>query len=75
MPSLSLLRHHLENYLSLTSSLELVLFERTTFLVISSVTKKQLDMSEEERKLVSGWEERRFERVSTMVKGFKGSCK
>ncbi|GAA5965721.1 hypothetical protein JCM3765_003231 [Sporobolomyces pararoseus] len=74
MPSLSLLRHHLENYLSLTSSLELVLFERTTFLVISSVTKKREDMTEDEKRLVSGWEERRFERVSTMVKGFKGSC-
>jgi Ras-related GTP-binding protein A/B len=75
MPSLSLLRHHLSTYLSLTSSLELVLFERTTFLVISSVTKKREDMNDEERRLVSGWEERRFERVSTMVKGFKGSCK
>ncbi|GAA5996873.1 hypothetical protein JCM5350_005909 [Sporobolomyces pararoseus] len=74
MPSLSLLRHHLSTYLSLTSSLELVLFERTTFLVISSVTKKLEDMNEEEKRLVSGWEERRFERVSTMVKGFKGSC-
>ncbi|GAA5915910.1 Rag GTPase GTR1 [Sporobolomyces salmoneus] len=74
MPSLSLLRHHLESYLSLTSSLELVLFERTTFLVISSVTKKLEDMNEEEKRLVKGWEERRFERVSTMVKGFKGSC-
>ncbi|GAA5888052.1 hypothetical protein JCM16303_000193 [Sporobolomyces ruberrimus] len=74
MPSLSLLRHHLETYLSLTSSLELVLFERTTFLVISSVTKKREDMSEEEERLIGNWEERRFERVSTMVKGFKGSC-
>ncbi|GAA5933186.1 Rag GTPase GTR1 [Sporobolomyces koalae] len=74
MPSLSLLRHHLETYLTLTGSLELVLFERTTFLVISSVTKRHEDMTASERELVQRWEERRFERVSTMVKGFKGSC-
>ncbi|GAA6012188.1 hypothetical protein JCM11491_001780 [Sporobolomyces phaffii] len=74
MPSLDVLRHHLETYLALTQSLELVLFERTTFLVISSVTKDRRDMNDDERRLVTAWEERRFERVSTMVKGFKGSC-
>ncbi|GAA5820308.1 hypothetical protein JCM10212_005865 [Sporobolomyces blumeae] len=73
MPSLSILKHHLSTFLALSDSLELVLFERTTFLVISSVTTEN-PRDEEERRLVKGWEERRFERTSTMVKAFKMDC-
>ncbi|KWU46580.1 ras-related GTP-binding protein A-like protein [Rhodotorula sp. JG-1b] len=56
MPSLSSLRTHLNHFLDLSGASEIVLFERTTFLVISS------------------WDERRFERISTMVKAFKLGC-
>ncbi|BGO99940.1 GTP-binding protein GTR1 [Rhodotorula toruloides] len=67
MPSLSSLRTHLSHFLSLSSASEVVLFERTTFLVISSVTNEQ-EVHDTE------WDERRFERISTMVKAFKLGC-
>ncbi|GAA5905685.1 hypothetical protein JCM6882_008746 [Rhodosporidiobolus microsporus] len=70
MPSLSSLRTHLTSFLSLSAASEIVLFERTTFLVISSVTG-----GGGEGQAVDGeWDERRFERVSTMVKAFKLGC-
>lgn len=78
MPSLSSLRAHLSHFLTLTSASEVVLFERTTFLVISSVTapKKQVGEGEEGEgeEEEQEWDERRFERISTMVKAFKLAC-
>ena len=85
MPSLSSLRTHLSQFLEVTSAAEVVLFERTTFLVISSVTAPQAGSSAkiedvkkgEESKEVEGadeWDKRRFERISTMVKAFKLGC-
>jgi Ras-related GTP-binding protein A/B len=68
MPSLSSLRSHLAHFLTVTSASEVVLFERTTFLVISSVTSPTSSTPS------STWDERRFERVSTMVKAFKLGC-
>ncbi|GAA5895223.1 hypothetical protein JCM5296_002017 [Sporobolomyces johnsonii] len=70
MPSLSSLRTHLSHFLSLSSASEIVLFERTTFLVISSVTAPAREGQEEGQE----WDERRFERISTMVKAFKLGC-
>ncbi|GJN88768.1 hypothetical protein Rhopal_001737-T1 [Rhodotorula paludigena] len=67
MPSLASLRTHLNSFLSLSSASEIVLFERTTFLVISSVTNEDESHDTE-------WDERRFERISTMVKAFKLGC-
>lgn len=68
MPSLSSLRSHLSHFLELSSASEVVLFERTTFLVISSVTApSELEDAED-------WDKRRFERISTMVKAFKLGC-
>ncbi|GAA5875000.1 hypothetical protein JCM3774_000469 [Rhodotorula dairenensis] len=88
MPSLSSLRTHLNHFLDLSGASEIVLFERTTFLVISSVTRappqkripsdggvgepaRGTDEDEDESKQ---WDERRFERISTMVKAFKLGC-
>lgn len=87
MPSLSSLRTHLNHFLDLSGASEIVLFERTTFLVISSVTRAPPPKSttsgdsdaaggteggeEDESK---EWDERRFERISTMVKAFKLGC-
>ncbi|BGP45788.1 GTP-binding protein gtr1 [Rhodotorula kratochvilovae] len=67
MPSLSSLRSHLTSFLALSAASEIVLFERTTFLVISSVTNEQHAQD-------TDWDERRFERISTMVKAFKLGC-
>ncbi|GAA6016903.1 hypothetical protein JCM10207_007841 [Rhodosporidiobolus poonsookiae] len=80
MPSLSSLRTHLSRFLSLAGAAEVVLFERTTFLVIASVTAPGVNGGAEgggkegEGKEGEGWDERRFERVSTMVKAFKLGC-
>ena len=86
MPSLSSLRSHLSQFLEVTSAAEVVLFERTTFLVISSVTApkpgstgkiEDAKKGPEEQKEVEGddeWDKRRFERISTMVKAFKLGC-
>lgn len=68
MPSLSSLRAHLSHFLSVTSAAEVVLFERTTFLVISSVTAPEFEGDN------ADWDKRRFERISTMVKAFKLGC-
>ncbi|ORY75370.1 Gtr1/RagA G protein conserved region-domain-containing protein [Leucosporidium creatinivorum] len=68
MPSLSSLRSHLSHFLELSSASEVVLFERTTFLVISSVTAPS------EAEDAEDWDKRRFERISTMVKAFKLGC-
>ncbi|KAM0792085.1 hypothetical protein ACM66B_004789 [Microbotryomycetes sp. NB124-2] len=70
MPSLSSLRFNLNNFLDLTSASEVVLFERTTFLVISSVTASHVSSTDEDEE----WDKRRFERISTMVKAFKLGC-
>ncbi|KAK4052964.1 GTP-binding protein gtr1 [Microbotryomycetes sp. JL221] len=69
MPSLSSLKTNLNHFLDLTSASEVVLFERTTFLVISSVTASHVTHEEDEE-----WDKRRFERISTMVKAFKLGC-
>lgn len=92
MPSLASLRSHLAHFLAVTEAAEVVLFERTTFLVISSVTaptsspsssstvvamERRESQEIEREEVVSGegeWDERRFERISTMVKAFKLGC-
>lgn len=74
MPSLASLRTHLSSFLALSSASEIVLFERTTFLVISSVTAGVDGQGEEGAVLDAEWDERRFERISTMVKAFKLGC-
>lgn len=78
MPSLSSLRTHLDHFLDLSGASEIVLFERTTFLVISSVTRTSPSTSGEEGDELASeakdWDERRFERISTMVKAFKLGC-
>ncbi|GAA6042243.1 hypothetical protein JCM8097_005113 [Rhodosporidiobolus ruineniae] len=98
MPSLSSLRSHLSSFLALSAAAEIVLFERTTFLVISHVTAgsgsgsgsgpggrvggggegkgegEGKEEGEREGAPDPDWDERRFERISTMVKAFKLGC-
>lgn len=87
MPSLASLQNHLSHFLQVTSATEVVLFEKTTFLVISSVTATgeqssiaasaagtKAPESGKEEAVDSDWDTRRFERISTMVKAFKLGC-
>jgi Ras-related GTP-binding protein A/B len=76
MPSLASLQTHLAHFLAVTSAAEVVLFERTTFLVISSVTADSVtyESGASTPSVSQEWDERRFERISTMVKAFKLGC-
>ncbi|GAA5976928.1 hypothetical protein JCM11641_002200 [Rhodosporidiobolus odoratus] len=82
MPSLASLRSYLQSFLTISSASEVVLFEKTTFLVISSVTAGKTSTAnghsdnddDEENDETALWDERRFERISTMVKAFKLGC-
>ncbi|KDE03738.1 hypothetical protein, variant [Microbotryum lychnidis-dioicae p1A1 Lamole] len=75
MPSLSSLKSHLSHFLELVSAREVVLFERTTFLVISHVTlDHSVGDSPGDDDESTMWDRRRFERISTMVKSFKMAC-
>ncbi|KAJ3280527.1 hypothetical protein HK104_000608 [Borealophlyctis nickersoniae] len=62
IPNVRLLENNLENFAKICEADEVVLFERTTFLVISHSSQKQhADVH-------------RFEKVSNIIKQFKLSC-
>ncbi|KAJ3057190.1 hypothetical protein HK097_011195 [Rhizophlyctis rosea] len=62
IPNVRLLETHLENFCKICEADEVVLFERTTFLVISHTTQK------------AHADVHRFEKISNIVKQFKLSC-
>jgi len=62
IPSIDLLEDHLKNFCEVCEADEVVLFERATFLVISSANRsEQTDVH-------------RFEKISNIIKQFKLSC-
>ena len=64
IPNLPQLEHHLNRFAELAEAEEVILFERTTFLVISHVT----------RAIEPNPYPDRFEKISNIVKQFKQSC-
>jgi len=64
IPNLPQLEHHLSRFATLAEAEEVILFERTTFLVISHVTRAQEPNPYPDR----------FEKISNIVKQFKQSC-
>lgn len=64
IPNLPQLEHHLDRFASLAEAEEVILFERTTFLVISHVTRASEPNPYPDR----------FEKISNIVKQFKQSC-
>ncbi|KAI5857513.1 Gtr1/RagA G protein conserved region-domain-containing protein [Tricharina praecox] len=64
IPNLPQLEHHLTRFAELAEAEEVILFERTTFLVISHVTRAQEPNPYPDR----------FEKISNIVKQFKQSC-
>ncbi|KAG6881208.1 hypothetical protein C0993_002404, partial [Termitomyces sp. T159_Od127] len=71
IPNAAVLSKHLATFATACSATEVILFERTTFLVIatsSSGSMEQRDLNQHEL------EPTRFERTSELVKAFKHSC-
>lgn len=64
IPNVELLKTQLEEFSSISSADEVVLFERATFLVISHITKLKPEF----------YDSHRFERISNIIKQFKLSC-
>ncbi|KAJ1342384.1 hypothetical protein BSLG_003069 [Batrachochytrium salamandrivorans] len=62
IPNVHVLETHLNNFCRLCEADEVILFERTTFLVISHATRRDLG------------DVHRFEKVSNIIKQFKLSC-
>jgi len=62
MPNIDLLENQLRHFCEVCVADEVVLFERATFLVISSITRKPMV------------DTHRFEKISNIVKQFKLSC-
>lgn len=78
IPNAAILTRHLEIFAGACSATEVILFERTTFLVIasSSPTPSSLDTSLEPEGTpeVSKLDSKRYERTSELIKAFKHSC-
>ncbi|CUS15033.1 unnamed protein product [Tuber aestivum] len=64
IPNLPQLETHLHRFASIADAEEVILFERTTFLVISHVTRSSIPNPFPDR----------FEKISNIVKQFKQSC-
>jgi len=62
IPNVNILEAHLQNFCTACEADEVILFERATFLVISSAQKK------------THWDPHRFEKISNIIKQFKLAC-
>jgi len=62
IPQISLLEQQLQDFARISEAAEVVLFEKSTFLVVSHVTRVEYP------------EQHRFERVSQLMKAFKLGC-
>lgn len=79
IPNASLIRSHLTHLRNISSSIEAVLFERQTFLVLAK-SGSEIDADEDELDKVEiqggvkGLDRKRFEKVSEIIKGFRLDC-
>lgn len=73
IPNMNTFQKHLNNFAEISEAQEVVLFERTTFLVISHVTINSVNKNNNEN-LVNGLDRKRFEKISNIIKTFKQSC-
>lgn len=79
IPNASLIRSHLTHLRNISSSIEAVLFERQTFLVLAK-SGSEIDADEDEldeaevQGGVKGLDRKRFEKVSEIIKGFRLDC-
>lgn len=67
IPNMALFQKHLSSFADISEAQEVVLFERTTFLVISHVSPSKGGTSAE-------LDPKRFEKISNIIKTYKQSC-
>ncbi|CCH59135.1 hypothetical protein TBLA_0B02930 [Henningerozyma blattae CBS 6284] len=71
IPNISTHQTNLKNFKKIINAYEIILFERTTFLVISSTNEKDLSTSSNSN---SKLDPKRFEKISNIMKNYKQSC-
>ncbi|KNE72151.1 small GTP-binding protein domain [Allomyces macrogynus ATCC 38327] len=71
IPNVRLLEAHLDKFCSAADADEIILFEKTTFLVISHVSKWT---TEDGSAVAAPLDSHRFEKISNIIKQFKISC-
>lgn len=76
VPNVQLLESSLESFCNICYASEAILFERTTFLVISHYTDNKYNINDNNKSVLSkkGIDPHRFEKVSNIIKQFKLSC-
>ncbi|ANB11568.1 Rag GTPase GTR1 [Sugiyamaella lignohabitans] len=76
IPNMATFQKHLESFADISEAQEVVLFERTTFLVISHVSGGQAStfVSSIKSKTDPKLDPKRFEKISNIIKTYKQSC-
>ncbi|KAJ3507501.1 hypothetical protein NLJ89_g6269 [Agrocybe chaxingu] len=73
IPNASILSRHLATFAAACNATEVVLFERTTFLVIATSSSNSASLSETSSGIAE-LDSKRYERTSELIKAFKHSC-
>lgn len=81
IPNMSMFQDHLQKFADVSQAEEVILFERTTFLVVSHVSpfsnQKRLEENGEAEpadSYLGGLDPKRFEKISNIIKTYKQSC-
>ena len=74
IPNAAILSKHLSTFAAACSATEVILFERTTFLVIATSSPSTSTAFPEGEEDTTHLEPKRYERTSELVKAFKYSC-
>jgi len=74
IPNAAILSKHLSTFAAACSATEVILFERTTFLVIATSSPSTSTAFPEGEEDTTHLEPKRYERTSELIKAFKYSC-
>lgn len=74
IPNISTYQEILKNFKNLIMANEIILFERTTFLVISSTNDSNNNNANNNKLITSDFDPKRFEKISNIMKNYKQSC-
>ena len=74
IPNAAILSKHLSTFAAACSAIEVILFERTTFLVIATSSPSSSNYFPEGEEDTTHLEPKRYERTSELIKAFKQSC-
>jgi Ras-related GTP-binding protein A/B len=74
IPNAAILSKHLSTFAAACSATEVILFERTTFLVIATSSPSSSNYFPEGEEDATHLEPKRYEHTSELIKAFKQSC-